>query len=245
METLLIIDPQNDFVDPKGSLYIPGAEKGIEEICKFIKEKNPSHIIISQDTHQAVHIGHAMWWKPMPEEFTTITLQDIKNGIYSPRFFSTQRDVAKYINALPGKKHNIWPDHCLEGSWGWCFPDSLIQSLNDWSFERHGKKYEIVQKGMNSNREMYSVFSYADSDPSILKHNTLLNHLKKSDKIYISGFAKDVCVAYSVKDILESGIKDFNNKLIFLDSCMTALDNSADILSVYKDCETLLGAKWE
>ena len=162
---LLIIDPQNDFVNPKGNLYIPGAEKGIEEINKFIGEKGKeiSKIYISQDTHQAIHIGHSKWWKPEPEEFTTITLQDVKNKIDLPRFYTTQRDIIGYINSLPDKKHTIWPEHCLEGSWGWCFPESLVKTLNDWSYKKYGKKYEIVQKGMNPNKEMYSVFSYANS----------------------------------------------------------------------------------
>ena len=34
---LLIIDPQNDFCDKKGSLFVPGADKDIKRLSKFIE----------------------------------------------------------------------------------------------------------------------------------------------------------------------------------------------------------------
>lgn len=36
---LLIIDPQYDFCNPKGTLYVPGAEKATKELCKWISGK--------------------------------------------------------------------------------------------------------------------------------------------------------------------------------------------------------------
>ena len=37
---LLIIDPQNDFVNPDGSLYVDGAEDSIKNLCQWINENN-------------------------------------------------------------------------------------------------------------------------------------------------------------------------------------------------------------
>ena len=50
---LLIIDPNNDFADSHGSLYVPNANKAIEAIAHYINENNPEAIAISQ-THTAV-----------------------------------------------------------------------------------------------------------------------------------------------------------------------------------------------
>ena len=33
---LLIIDAQNDFVDSEGKLYIPGSERAVKNICRWI-----------------------------------------------------------------------------------------------------------------------------------------------------------------------------------------------------------------
>ena len=38
----------------------------------------------------------------------------------------------------------VWPYHCLEGSWGWCFPEELVEALNEWGFN-HNKTYEIFE----------------------------------------------------------------------------------------------------
>ena len=98
-EVLLIIDPQNDFVDPKGSLYIPKAEKAIENLCEVIKTRNPNRIIITQDTHQAHHIGHSSWWKEDPAPFTKITLSEVEEGKYSPRRYR-DKGLRDYMTCL-------------------------------------------------------------------------------------------------------------------------------------------------
>ena len=36
---LLIVDMQNDFCLPSGSLYVPGAEKDVERLSRLIKKK--------------------------------------------------------------------------------------------------------------------------------------------------------------------------------------------------------------
>lgn len=241
-EVLLIIDPQNDFVDPKGSLYIPEAEKAIENLCEVIKTRNPSRIIITQDTHQAYHIGHSSWWKEDPAPFTKITLSEIEEGKYSPRRYR-DKGLRDYMTKLPNKTHTIWPEHCLEGSWGWAFPDNLIKSLSKWQRKNFGKNYEIVQKGTDPNHEMYSAITRIDKSGTGLKYSSLIKTLSFYDKVLVCGFAKDVCVAWTIKDLLASGM--FKDKLVFLNSCMTALDDSAEILNIYKDCVDNYGSVWE
>ena len=89
---LLIIDPQYDFCNPKGTLYVPGAEKATKELCKWIsgKRKILEKIIVTQDTHMSYHIGHSMYWEQTPEAFTTITSGMVKSGKYTPAFYNKE-----------------------------------------------------------------------------------------------------------------------------------------------------------
>jgi len=50
---LIIVDMQNDFVNPKGNLYVPDAEQIVEPINKTIEQfmKNGAQIVYTQDWH--------------------------------------------------------------------------------------------------------------------------------------------------------------------------------------------------
>lgn len=242
-KVLLIIDPQNDFVDPKGSLYIPGAEKGIDAICEFIEKENPLHIIITQDTHQVYHIGHPEFWEGDPEPFTKITIEDLKSGKYRPKEPGSLDYFYEYIDLLPDKVHMIWPKHCINGSWGHSFPKKLTDALISWSKKDILATYRVIQKGEYALSEMYSAISHVNSIERDIKESQLLKDLAVFDKVCIAGFAKDVCVAWTVKDLLASG--KFNNKLIFLDKCMVGLDPNAKTLEVFTEGVNECNAVWE
>lgn len=246
---LIIIDPQNDFVNTDGTLYINGAEKAMKNLCELIRngEGKFDQIIITQDTHQCYHIGHGVWWEQMPEPFTKITLQDIIDEKYTSMNKYPKELLEAYFSKLPGQTHTIWPEHCIEGSWGWCFPKDFVESLNLYCLKYMNKtgcfnRYQIIQKGQKATKEMFSAFSYADGDKNddIITKNYWADRF---NKIYITGFAKDVCVAYSVKDLIESG--KFDGKLVFLDSCMAGLDPKSEMLKVYEDAVNNHGAVWE
>lgn len=36
---LLVIDPQYDFCNTKGTLYVPGAERATKELCKWMAQE--------------------------------------------------------------------------------------------------------------------------------------------------------------------------------------------------------------
>ena len=52
---LLVVDMQNDFCLPSGSLYVPGAEKDVERLSRLIKEKMTviDKIILTADGHRS------------------------------------------------------------------------------------------------------------------------------------------------------------------------------------------------
>lgn len=235
---LLIIDPQNDFVDPKGSLYIKDSNKTLNILSEWINNNKNciDDIIITQDTHLSYHIGHSNFWEGNINPFSNITSQDVKDNKIKLFNDHNRKNIIEYLSNLEkqGRIHTIWPEHCILGSWGWSFPDELTKSLNNWSLSNKGKLYKVFQKGIYPNKEMYSAFSYADSSFNNSGHDLIkLIKNKNYDKIYISGFAKDYCVAYSLQDLMKS--KSLKGKLVVLENCTKAIDETSKTLKIYEE----------
>lgn len=232
---LLVIDAQIDFVMKSGKLSIPGADEGgLKNLCQWIKENGEKldSIILTQDYHDPGNICFARSWKENPKPFTVMDESDIMSGRYHHKIYP-QSYILDYIKAVG--KHTIWPPHCIKGSIGSSFPDTLIDVITDC-----GCSWKIVQKGEENEAEMYSVFSHADKQEPNLK---LLKELGKFDRVYVAGFAKDICVAWSVKDMMS--YPGLFGKLRFLGSEMTALNQDADMLSIFDEAVSEFGAKWE
>lgn len=238
---LLIIDPQNDFVDSKGSLYVNGAEEAISNICKFIYTQKPDDILISQDTHQKFNIGFPLFWNYELKPFDKIKISDILEDKIKPIKLRNEwkNDFKRQFKGKEDGELTIWPYHCIEGSCGWCFPNSLISALNDWGlYNLDHKQYEVYRKGYIPEIESYSILSdcrFSAEFPDLLDNDY--------DKIYVSGFCKDICVAESLKDLKQ--YKHFKNKLVFLDNCMATLDPESPNLKIYEELITNFGAKTE
>lgn len=254
-DILFLIDPQNDFVDPEnGKLYINGAEKAIKELCKWIgsNRENLARIIITQDSHMSYHIGHGAFWKEYPSQGTIITYEDVIYGKYNPSVPLSEygeeinEDILDYFQILKekGLVHRIWPEHCIKGSWGWCFPDSLVEAINLWSLKNNGLVYDIIEKGTYPYKEMYSAISYADGMVDEDIHDFLLDTFIINEgsmgKIYIAGFAKDYCVAETVKDLIKMPIT--KDRLVFLEGCMATIDENNSSLKIYEKAVENYGA---
>lgn len=234
---LLIIDPQNDFVNPDGSLYVNGGEKAMKNLCDWLGKHKADidDVIITQDTHLSFHIGHSMFWSSCPPAFTVIEPEDVIEEKITPITEDEERkiQVKEYMRDLKelGKKHTIWPEHCILGSWGWCFPGDLVNSLNSWSLHKKGKPYKVIQKGLYPWKEGYSAFTYTDKSPMSFGEE-LLDIIQEYDKIYLAGVAKDYCVAYSVEDLVRVG---FSDRLVFLENCMATIDLENETLKIYDE----------
>lgn len=235
---LLIVDPQNDFVDPKGSLYVNGGDKAVENIISFVKNtKEDIDIILTQDSHYRYNLGHACFWKTEDklQEFQKIMAEDIEKGRCVPCFGNNADSGHTELLVNQAKSNGgitIWPEHCILGSWGWAFPDSLIKALNDRQID-YGlqKSYGILQKGLNPYVECFSMFT----------NDYPVNLFSGYDEIYVAGVAKDVCVARTVRDMIFSSM--YENKLVFLDSCMATIDESAESLKIFKEAVEYHGAR--
>ncbi|MBM3255639.1 MAG: bifunctional nicotinamidase/pyrazinamidase [Candidatus Omnitrophica bacterium] len=87
-----------------------------------------------------------------------------------------------------------WPVHCIHNSRGAQFHPKL----------KLPKDAIVVYKGMDPQRDSYSVFQAEDKSG-----RSFLNILKilRVNELYVAGLATDYCVKYSVKDALKSGFK--------------------------------------
>lgn len=238
METhLLIIDPQNDFCNEGGALYVQGASEDMERLAEYIKDEieNIDVITVTLDTHDIHDIAHPAMWENQegenPEPFTIISYDDVCNQewklINSGMDNEEALDYAKkYTNSLAvlGKYPLcIWPPHCLEGSFGHEVYEPLAEALSEWERVRD-KKVNYVIKGTNPLTEHYSAFSAEiplDNDPKTKENLELYNSLINSDTILVAGEAGSHCVASTIEDLVEYGKEEISSRLEILENTMS------------------------
>lgn len=181
---MLIIDPQNDFYDPKrGALCVAGADADGQRVGKFIKDNiyNIADIHVTQDSHRQLDVAHPMFWidkhGKQPNPFTPISNADIKNGVWRPfnpglkmppwgtltdrmleytANLEAGQDASKTYLINPEKYSLfIWPPHCLISTWGHNTYDPILDALLEWERKRFGF-VDYVTKGSNMFTEHYS-----------------------------------------------------------------------------------------
>jgi len=119
---MLIIDPQNDFCDPNGSLFVPGADEDMKRAGKLIKALKDKlyDIHITMDSHNIVDIAHPVYWvdqqgnealplNPVLNQCTIITHDDVKQGKWLPKDRSKMKWALEYTEKLElnGKIHYV------------------------------------------------------------------------------------------------------------------------------------------
>lgn len=229
---LLIIDPQNDFMEDIGTLAVPGSKGDIERLTRFIygKMDTITKIMCSMDTHSLGQIFHPCWWVDKdgnnPAPFTMITSKDVENGIWTPVYAPT--DSIKYLKGLEaGNKKTlmIWPYHCLEGTIGAKIEAQLMNMIYFHS-ECRKSKPSFLQKGQKALTEMYGIIK-AEFDPgnSAFLNIAVLNAIEEYNEIFIAGEAKSHCVLESVKQILEyyETRPEVTCKITILEDCTSSI----------------------
>lgn len=208
---LLIIDPQNDFCNPNGSLFVPGADKDMQTLARFIKTHRTrfDDVHVSLDSHHRFDIAHPMAWLGSdgkhPSPFTIITSADIKAGKWRAVRPGLQARFTQYVEDLEARQrypHVIWPEHCLIGSEGASISPVLFESLVDW--ESQIAMVDYITKGSNPFSEHFSIVQAEvpdPSDPSTQLNTQLINSLSQADRVFITGQALSHCVANTVIDI--------------------------------------------
>lgn len=222
----LIIDPQNDFADPSGSLFVKGADKDSERLAKLLGRLLPKidSIHVTLDTHHFIDIAHPIFWMDgqgaHPQPFTQITEADILTGKWRTTRTDYQIRATDYVKALETNGRytlTIWPPHCLIGQIGHNVVTPLMEVLTEW--ENTFATVDYVLKGSNKWTEHYSAIK-ADvpdaSDPSTQLNTQLLTQLQSADILAISGQALSHCVANTVRDMVEYLPKKMVSKMLLI-----------------------------
>ena len=160
---LIIVDMQNDFL-PGGALAVAGGDEIIPVINRLSKLYDL--VVATQDWHPRNH------------------------GSFASQHQGAQPfDLGK----LAGLPQVLWPDHCVQGTFGAEFSEMLDQERVE----------AIFRKGMNPEIDSYSAFF----DNVRLKSTGLDGYLKGRGvtEVHICGLAADYCVWYTAKDALSLG----------------------------------------
>lgn len=189
MKALIIVDIQNDFL-PGGALAVKNGDEIIPVVNTLIP--NFDWVIATQDWHPADH-----------ESFAS----NHPNG--------KTGDVID----LGGLEQVLWPDHCIQDTYGSKFASKLDQ----------GKIEKVIQKGTNKNIDSYSGFF--DNGK---KQDTGLNRYlqwKNIGEVYIVGLATDYCVMYTALDAASLGYRT----TVFSDGVKAVNLQKGDDLRAFND----------
>ena len=240
---LLLIDPQVSFCDPKGELFVAGADKDMVRLAKMVDRISGKleDIHVTLDSHHLVDVAHPIFWKAAdgshPSPFTIITTSDVKNGVWTPTKPSLTKRMTEYVEALEkGGKYPlcIWPPHTRIGSVGHSVSPLLFEALTRWE-ENEFAIVDYVTKGSNIYTEHYSIFKaevVAPDDPTTQINTRLVDILMEADLVAIAGEASSHCLRNSVLDLAECFNDDsYVSKLVLLtDGCspVTGFEKQAD-----------------
>jgi len=226
---LLVIDPQVDFCDPKGALFVPGADEDMQRLAAFVKrvQDKLTSIHVTLDSHHFVDVAHPIFWRDangkQPDPFTIISADDVRNGVWKTKRPSWQKRGQAYVEELEKNGRYplcIWPPHCLIGSPGTQVMPCFFEALTEWS-KTSLKTIGWVTKGSNPLTEHYSGIQ-ADvpdpRDPSTQINTGLIDVLTTADVILIAGEASSHCLANTVRDIANNfGDDSYVQKLWLLE----------------------------
>ncbi|SEB50781.1 nicotinamidase/pyrazinamidase [Nitratireductor aquibiodomus] len=172
-EALIVIDVQNDFC-PGGALAVEDGDAVVPVINGLIGRFD--HVVLTQDWHPE---GHSS-------------------------FASSHAGKAPFETVeMPYGTQTLWPDHCVQGTKGAAFHESLA-----WD------KAELVsRKGFRSAIDSYSAFFENDHETP----TGLSGYLRERGitRVTLAGLATDFCVAYSAIDARRQGFE----ATVIMDAC--------------------------
>jgi len=160
---LVIVDVQNDFCGG-GALAVPDAEAILPVVNDLIGSF--LHVVASQDWHPPGHVSFA-------------------SSHHGRRPFSSIR--------LPGGEQSLWPDHCVQDTWGAGLHPDL----------RLPPDATIIRKGFRPAIDSYSAFFENDGTTPVGLDAVLRS--RNVREVVLVGLATDVCVLHTALDARRLG----------------------------------------
>jgi nicotinamidase-related amidase len=230
---LLVIDPQNDFMDvPGAALPVAGAQADMVRLAAFIDRAAGliDGITVTLDSHHSIGIERPAMWQhgdgsPVAP-FTQISAAQVRAGLFRPRRAEHLDRVLAYLDALEAKRRYqlmVWPAHCEVGTWGHNVHDTLRQAYNRWECAALNPVRKVF-KGLNAWTENYSALQAEvpdPSDPQTRLNTSLIATLDEGTHIVIAGEASSHCVRATVEHLADYLPSRRLDKLVLLCDCMS------------------------
>jgi nicotinamidase/pyrazinamidase len=223
---LVIVDPQNDFCDRMGSLYVEGAYGDIKRLSKHIKSEGGrySDIFLSLDSHDRTAIFHPAFWigdnGAAPAPLTRITKADFESGRWCPKSDEYRTAAERTFAAMDEKGEEflmIWPEHCIVSTWGHQISGDLPEALDAWR-RLSGRAVRYIFKGENPYTDQFSIFEGVDgSYPETRFNEPLFEALSSFESVTFAGEALSHCVGESILSYL--GRPGHGDKTYLLSDC--------------------------
>lgn len=165
MQALILVDIQNDFL-PGGALAVPAADQVVPVANRLLERF--SFVVATQDWHPPDH------------------------GSFASQHPGRQPGELLQLHGLP---QILWPDHCVQGTWGAEFAPGLAIS----------RFAHVFRKGSDRDIDSYSGFF----DNGRLRSTGLgeFLHAHGIRELVFAGLATDYCVRFSVRDAIELGFR--------------------------------------
>ena len=232
---LIAIDPQKDFCDKDGSLFVPGATQDMDRTGMMVRrlKSKIDNIHVTLDSHRKVDIAHPIWFKDSagnhPAPFTMISSADLRSGKWMTTMPGAYARTLAYLETLETSgryAHLIWPEHCLIGSEGHNVMPNLLDALHEW--EDRFNLVDFVTKGSNPWTEHFSAVQAEvpdPEDPTTQLNTRLIETVQKADIILVAGEALSHCVANTIRDMAAKFDAATIAKMVLLTDAMSNVPN--------------------
>ncbi len=234
---VVLVDYQHDFVDPSGTLYVPGSEPDVARFLTwfYANAHKITTIYASLDTHIPFQIFYSSWWVDPrtgahPQPFTVITGQDVDNRVWVPLLEPEWSQ--HYVHQLQAKARKdlmIWPYHTMQGTLGHMLVAPISEAIA-WHSAARQTQPIYIEKGLNPRTEFYGIFGAEVPDPQAPETGLnipLLDAVMRHDRVYIAGEAKSHCVLETERQVVERYASQpaILRKLYFLKDCTSSVQH--------------------
>lgn len=231
---LLVIDPQNDFLDiPGAALPVPGANADMDRLAAWLTTHaaQVQSLTVTLDSHASVGVERTSFWLQADggavAPFTPITAADVQAGTFRPRHADKMAEVLAYLQALEATGQRqliVWPVHCVLGTWGHNIHSGLSAAIAHWE-QSTGRNCHKVLKGQNPMTEQYSAFKAevprADDERTLLNKPLMRTLSAQGATLLVAGEALSHCVAASVGDLMAELPTERLQAMVLLTDCMS------------------------
>lgn len=177
---LLVVDMQEDFCPPSGSLAIEGG-RDVAPLINSLLSQPFALKIATKDAHPSDHVSFATSHSPLKKAFESVF-----------KISNPSDETQSY--EIP-----IWPAHCVQGTKGAeIIPEIDVSRLD-----------EVVEKGKDSRMEMFSSFADVFGRKPSVDSQDLAELLKRAGvtHVFIVGLAGDYCVKCTALDAKKEGFE--------------------------------------